>query len=79
MGALYNSGLHENDEVILGIKPGCIIAYRLLPEDMPINPNKTWRGIVKHCTTTGMQVEMLESSYSGLREIVLYEQVVGVE
>ena len=60
------------------IIPGTIIAYRLLPKDMPINPNKVWRGKVRKVHEQSIQVELLEPGYDGLTETISYEQVIGV-
>jgi hypothetical protein len=79
MSALHDSGLEPDDPIISPIRPGTIIAYRLLPVDMPLNPNKVWRGKVKWCNDTIILVDMLEPGYNGLNEMVTYEQLVGVE
>lgn len=79
MGASYDSGLDRNDPIVLGLRPGTIIAYRLLPTDIPLNPNKVWRGKVKWCNDTIILVDMLEPGYNGLNETVTYDQLVGVE
>ncbi len=79
MPATNDSGLYPNEEVFTGIKAGSIIAYKLKSSDMLLNPNKVWRGKVKYCGTTGVVVEMLEPDYTGLTEVVTYEQVIAVE
>ncbi len=79
MSALYDSELEPDDPIISPIRPGTIIAYGLLPVDMPLNPNKVWRGKVKWCNDTIILVDMLEPGYNGLNEMVTYEQLVGVE
>ncbi len=71
MAALYDGGLYE-------IKPGMIIAYRLLPEDMPANPLKVWHGKVKVFGQEVLVVEILEVGYSNLTEVISYEQIVAV-
>ncbi len=73
MSSLYG------EDVTTGISPGSTIAYRLKASDLPKNPNKVWRGKVKHCGPTGVLVEMLEPDYNGLTEVVTYEQVIAVE
>ncbi len=78
MSALYDGSWYPNDESIASIKPGMIIAYRLLPKDMPTNPSKTWRGKVVHCDKENILVEMLEPGYVGLTEVIRYEQIVGL-
>ncbi len=41
------------------LKPGDVIAYHLLPEDMPLNPNKVWRGKVVRVDTERQGVRPL--------------------
>ncbi len=60
------------------IKPGMIVAYRLLPKDIPLHPNKVWRGKVVKRYDTHILVEMVEPGYEGLTESVLISQVVGL-
>ncbi len=38
----------------LKIKPGFVVAYRLLPKDMPTNPLKVWVGVVKFLGDTSL-------------------------
>ncbi len=61
------------------LKPGDVIAYRLLPEDMPLNPNKVWRGKVVRVDNESVLVEMLEDGYTGLTEYVVINQITGIE
>jgi hypothetical protein len=77
MSGLYNS---ESQRACApnSIKPGMIIAYHLLPKDMPINPNKIWRGKVMQYNELSIRVETLEPGYEGLTEIISYEQVIGM-
>jgi len=82
LGALYNSGLDENDLIIQPRKEpevGSIIAYRLPLSERPINPNKVWRGKVVSLNRAGVMVEMLEPGYARLQEFVLSANIVGVE
>jgi len=65
-------------EQLRSIKPGMIVAYRLLPKDMPVNPLKVWRGKVMQYNGLSIRVETLEPGYEGLTEIISYEQVIGV-
>ncbi len=67
-----------NDRGLYEIKPEMIIAYRLLPKDMPTNPLKVWHGKVKVIGQEALVVEILEVGYSNLTEVIRYEQIVGV-
>lgn len=53
------------------LKPGHVIAYRLLPKDMPLNPNKVWRGKVVRVDNESVLIEILEHGYAGLTEYVV--------
>jgi hypothetical protein len=65
-------------ETLRNIEPGMIVAYRLLPKDIPANPNKIWRGKVMQYNELSILVETLEPGYEGLTEIIRYEQVIGM-
>jgi hypothetical protein len=78
MTAMYNSGPEQEDPAITVIKPGVTVAYRLLPKDMPINPNKIWLGKVLYCKGHIVLVELLEHGFQNLREHITYQQIVGV-
>jgi len=77
MSTLYDSRLEPDDPIIATIKPGMIVAYRLRSEDLPQNPNKTWRGKVIRCDADKLLVEILEEGYHGLTEHINYQQVIG--
>jgi hypothetical protein len=68
-----------NAQDIAKIRPGMIIAYHLLPKDIPLNPNKVWRGKVLRYNEEFILVELLEPGYSGLTEYVAYSQLVAIE
>jgi hypothetical protein len=70
-------GLEPYDQIISTIKPGMIVAYRLLPEELPRAPDKTWRGKVIRCDTYTILIEALEEGYHGLTEHINYRQVIG--
>ncbi len=78
MPDVYDSGLYSNEPTIATIKPGMIVAYRLLPKDMPVDPNKVWRGKVVHCNEHSILLELLEPGYSELQETITYQQIIGV-
>ena len=61
------------------IKPGTIVAYKLLPKDIPLHPNKIWRGIVLRYNEELILVELLEPGYSKLTEYITYGQLVAME
>ena len=79
MSALYDSGLLPNDPILATIKPGMILAYVLTGEDMPIQPNKKWRGKVITCNEETVLIEMLEPGYHNLQETISYKQIISVE
>ncbi len=82
MGALYSSGLYDDDPLLQPRKEPeveSIVAYRLPFSDHPMNPNKIWRGKVVSSNRAGVMVEMLEPGYAGLQEFVLSANIVGVE
>lgn len=79
MGASFDTGLYPDEPIIATIRPGMIIAYRLLPKDMPTNPNKVWLGKVVRCDTDMLLIEMLEPGYRDLREHVYNEQIIAIE
>ena len=70
MSGLYNSESQLDGETLRSIKPGMIIAYRLLPKDMPVNPNKVWRGKVMQYNEQSIRVETLEPGYEGLVDVI---------
>lgn len=77
MSSLYDSGLYPDDPIIATITPGMIVAYRLKPSDIPLNPAKVWLGKVIRCDNDILYVEMMEDGYDGLMEHITYHQVVG--
>jgi energy-converting hydrogenase Eha subunit F len=82
LGALYDSGLDADGPLIRPRKEpqvGSIVAYKLLPADHPINPNKVWRGTVISFNRGGVLVEMLEPGYERLQEFVQSSQIIAVE
>lgn len=61
------------------IHSGSIIAYRLLPSMLPLNPHKIWKGrVIRMYGGTLLTVEMLEPGYHGLTEYVYVSQIVAV-
>jgi hypothetical protein len=62
VNTLYGDRLQPVDKII----PGMIIAYRLLPKDMPKNPNKVWRGQALKCDEQNILVKLLEQGYEGV-------------
>jgi hypothetical protein len=61
------------------VERGSIVWYRLLPKDLPINPNKLWRGQVEYCGPFGIRVSSLEPGYENLQEWIRYEQGIVIE
>ena len=60
---------------------GSVIWYKLLPSQLPVNPNKLWCARIEkiHENIRLLYVEMLEPGYSGLHEFVQYSQIVSIE
>ena len=77
MFASFDTGLYPDEPILATICPGMIIAYRLLPEDMPTNPNKVWLGKVLYCKGDFVLLELLEPGFQNLREHITYQQIVG--
>ncbi len=65
----------------LVIAVGSIVTYRLLPRQMPKNPQKEWRGrVVGSQPGLGWYwIASLEPGYERLEECVFLEQIVKVE
>jgi hypothetical protein len=65
---------------IAALQPGCLVAYRLLPHDMPTNPQKLWIGKVVTINWPAQccYVELLEDGYKGLHEYVYLVQIDGL-
>jgi hypothetical protein len=78
MRASFDTGLYPDEPVLATIRPGMIIAYLLLPKDMPTNPDKIWLGKVLYCKGDIVLVELLEPGFQNLREHITYQQIVGV-
>ena len=78
MFASFDTGLYPDEPILATIRPGMIIAYRLLPKDMPTNPNKVWLGKVVRCEGDILLVELLEPGFQNLQEHITYQQIVGV-
>lgn len=58
---------------------GEVVVYRLLPKDLPVNPDKLWRGRVVSLSHTSdiALVESLEPEYYELTEFVSFNQIEG--
>ena len=72
--------INQNPVNIASLQPGCIVAYRLLPQDAPLHPEKVWVGKVLDVSWLNLccHVESLEDGYQGLREIVWLIQICGL-
>ncbi len=64
---------------------GDIIVYTMRPENLPVNPDKEWRGKVlriyldEPCLLDCLRVESLEEGESGFTEIVYPRQIIRKE
>jgi hypothetical protein len=63
------------------LKPGMVVVYLLRPNQLPIHPEKRWRGKIKkvYQSIDAVEVEVLSEGYEGSEELVHSEQVVRVE
>lgn len=73
---------------MMKVAEGDIVLYRMKLEDLPVDPQRLWRGRVKQVfkptewTIEYYRIISLEPAYRGLREIVYpfqIEQIVGEE
>ena len=64
---------------------GDIVIYKMRPEDLPVNPDKEWRGKVLRIYLDEprlldcLYVESLEEGETGLTEIVYPQQIIRKE
>ena len=67
------------------VRIGDIVVYKMLPKDLPVNPDKEWRGKILriHLDEPRIMdclfVESLEEGESGMTEIVYLSQIVKKE
>jgi hypothetical protein len=63
------------------IKSGIIVVYKLRTDQLPVNPEKEWRGKVliynRHCHRA--VVELLEEGYEECEDEVRLEQIIRLE
>jgi len=70
---------------IKDLQVGAIIKYYLRPEELPVIPEKLWRGKIIRTTFDNpkcldhVEVESLEPGYEGEREIVYIQQIAAIE
>jgi hypothetical protein len=64
---------------------GDIIVYKMRPENLPVNPDKEWRGKILHIhldeprLLDHLCVESLEEGETGLTELVYPQQIIRKE
>ena len=64
---------------------GDIAVYKMRPEDLPVNPDKEWRGKILRVhldeprLVDCLYVESLEEGETGLTEIVYLHQIIRKE
>ena len=60
------------------ITVGDIIVYKMLPKDLPVDPDREWHGKILqvHCLVDCLYVESLEEGESGLTEFVYLQQIL---
>lgn len=59
---------------------GTIILYKLLPKDLPVHPERLWKGRVMWVSSSSQcaQVVSLDQGCEGLTEIVLFSQIAQI-
>ena len=81
----FDRYLTVNKRLIRTLRVGDIIVYLARPEDLPVDPNKEWRGKVLHvcvdelCLVDHVRVESLEPGEEGLTEFVYPQQMLRKE
>ena len=74
-----------NKYFLTTVRIGDIVVYKMLPKDLPVNPDKEWRGKILriHLDEPRIMdclfVESLEAGESGMTEIVYLSQIVRKE
>lgn len=63
------------------IEPGAIITYRLRTDQLPVHPEKVWRGnvLLYNKLSHRAVVESLEEGYEGCEDDVWLEQIIQIE
>lgn len=67
------------------VRVGDIVVYKMRPEDLPVNPDKEWRGKILRIyfdeprLLDFLFVESLEEGEDGLTEIVYPQQIIRKE
>lgn len=67
------------------VRVGDIVVYKMRPEDLPVNPDKEWRGKILRIHLDEPRlldflfVESLEEGEDGLTEIVYPQQIIRKE
>ena len=58
---------------------GDTVLYVLRELELPVNPEKQWRGKVLKVTPTSVVVASLEEGYEGFTEVVFFKQIFEVK
>lgn len=60
---------------------GATILYVLSPDQLPIHPEKEWRGkiISVYSSMDAAEIEVLNEGYQGERERVCFKQIIRIE
>jgi len=67
------------------LRIGDIVVYKMRPQDLPVNPDKEWRGKVLRVHLDEprimdcLYVESLEKGETGMTEIVYPQQIIRKE
>jgi hypothetical protein len=64
-------------EILMSV--GDIIFYRLKLSDLPINPERVWKGKIEGVYSSFVLISSLDVGYEGLREAVWPSQIVKIE
>lgn len=62
------------------LQAGMVIEYVLRPDQLPIHPEKQWRGKIKHvyASMDAVEVEVLNEGYEGYEEHVYVTQIMRI-
>ena len=58
---------------------GDTVFYRLKLSDLPVNPERVWKGKIESVCSSFVLVSSLDEGYEGLREAVWPSQIVKIE
>lgn len=62
------------------LQAGIVIVYVLRADQLPVHPEKEWRGKIKkvYSSIDAVEVEVLNEGYKGYEERVYFEQIIRI-